>query len=91
MACGLLNCDTHVGSSFLTRDRNWAPCIGSADSYSLDQQSPTFLAPGTSSVEDNFSYFLISLAGLFNFIHLYREPTFGLFDPRYYISIFNFG
>ena len=55
VACGLLNCDTHVGSSFLTRDRNWAPCIGSADSYSLDQQSPTFLAPGTSSVEDNFS------------------------------------
>ena len=43
-ACGLLSCVTHVGSSSPTRDRTWAPCIGSAESYPLDHQgSPCFL------------------------------------------------
>ena len=28
----------HVGSSSLTRDRTWAPCIGSVESYPLDHQ-----------------------------------------------------
>ena len=28
----------HVGSSSLTRDRSWAPCIGSADSQPLNHQ-----------------------------------------------------
>ena len=27
-----------VGSSFLTRDGTWAPCIGSSESYPLDHQ-----------------------------------------------------
>jgi len=30
----------HVGSSFLTRDRTQAPCIGSLESWLLDQESP---------------------------------------------------
>ena len=34
----------YVGSSSPTRDRTWAPCIGSAGSYPLDHQgSPTTL------------------------------------------------
>ena len=38
-ACGIfscsmqaLSCGMHVGSSFLTRNRTWAPCIGSTES-----------------------------------------------------------
>ena len=48
--------------SSLTRDRTQAPCSGSVESYPLDhkgspleQQSPTFLAPGTGFMEDNYS------------------------------------
>ena len=44
-ACGLLSCSMwtlscgmHAGSSSLTRDRTQAPCIGSTESYPLDQQ-----------------------------------------------------
>ena len=33
-----LSCGMHAGSSSLTRDRTWAPCIGSAESYPLDHQ-----------------------------------------------------
>ena len=33
-----LTCSTHVGSSFLTRDRTRAPCIGSVESYPLRHQ-----------------------------------------------------
>ena len=34
LSCGMrtLSCGMHVGSSSLTRDRNWAPCVGSAES-----------------------------------------------------------
>ena len=45
VACGLLSCTTwtfscsmHEGSSSLTRDQTWAPCIGSSESYPLDHQ-----------------------------------------------------
>ena len=44
LSCGMrtLSCGMHVGSSSLTRDRTWAPCIGSAESYPLHHQgSPT--------------------------------------------------
>ena len=41
--CGLLSCSMHVGSSSLARNRTWAPCIGSMESYPLDHQgSPVF-------------------------------------------------
>ena len=32
VACGLLSCGMHVGSSSLTRDRTRAPCIACAKS-----------------------------------------------------------
>ena len=45
VACGLLSCcmrtlscGMHVGSSSSTRDRTWAPCTGSMESYPLDHQ-----------------------------------------------------
>ena len=40
-SCGMqtLSCSTHAGSSSLTRDRTWAPCIDSAESYPLDCQA----------------------------------------------------
>ena len=40
LSCGMqtLSCGMHVGSSSLTRDQTWAPCIGSAESYPLDHQ-----------------------------------------------------
>ena len=38
LRCSVFSCGTRVGSSSLTRDRTQAPCIGSADSYSLDHQ-----------------------------------------------------
>ena len=44
-SCGMrtLSCSMQVGSSSPTRDRTWAPCIGSAESYPLDhQQSPSY-------------------------------------------------
>ena len=37
-ACGIFNCSlltlscSHVGSSSLTQDQTWAPCIGSSES-----------------------------------------------------------
>ena len=31
VACGLLSCGTHVGSSSLTRDQTRAPCTGSVE------------------------------------------------------------
>ena len=34
----LLSCGMHVGSSSLTRDRTWAPCIGRVESYPLCHQ-----------------------------------------------------
>ena len=44
-ACGLfscslwaLSCGMHVGSISPTRDRTWATCIGSVESYPLDHQ-----------------------------------------------------
>ena len=37
-ACRLLSFSMHAGSGSLTRDRTWAPCIGNAESYSLDHQ-----------------------------------------------------
>ena len=43
-ACGLLSCSMHVGSSFSTRDRTWAPCIGSMESHPLDHEG----SPGLS-------------------------------------------
>ena len=54
-SCGVweLSCGMHVGSSSLTRDRTWAPCIGSTESYPLDHQgSPS-------------AHFLIRLFGFF--------------------------
>ena len=39
LPCGMpgdLSCGTHAGSSSLTRDRTWVPCIGSVESYPLD-------------------------------------------------------
>ena len=33
-----LSCGMRVGSSSLTRDRTWAPCIGSTEPYPLDHQ-----------------------------------------------------
>ena len=38
VACRLLSCSMHAGSSSLTRDQTWAPCIGSTESYPLDHQ-----------------------------------------------------
>ena len=40
LSCGMrtLSCSMHVGSSSLTRDRNWAPCVGSMESYPLRHQ-----------------------------------------------------
>ena len=38
VACGLLSCGMHAGSSSPTRDRTWAPCIGSVESYPLGHQ-----------------------------------------------------
>ena len=40
LSCGTwtLSCGTHVGSSSLTRDQTWSPCIGSAESYPLRHQ-----------------------------------------------------
>ena len=43
LSCGMwtLSCSMRVGSSSLTRDRTWAPCIGSVESYPLcPQESP---------------------------------------------------
>ena len=44
-ACGPLNsgmqtlsCGMYAGSSSPNRDRTWAPCIGSVESYPLDHQ-----------------------------------------------------
>ena len=48
-ACGLLSygmrtlsCSMHAGSSSLTRDQTWAPCIGSTESYPLDHQGSPY-------------------------------------------------
>ena len=40
LCCGMqaLSCGMHAGSSSLTRDQTRAPCIGSTESYPLDQQ-----------------------------------------------------
>ena len=40
LSCGMqtLSCSMHVGSSSLTRDWTWVPCIGSAESYPLHHQ-----------------------------------------------------
>ena len=40
LSCGIrtLSCSMHAGSSSLTRDWTWAPCIGSTESYPLDHQ-----------------------------------------------------
>ena len=46
-ACGLLSCGMHAGSSSPTRDRTWAPCTGSSESYPLDHRgSPPFFFYG---------------------------------------------
>ena len=37
-AGGFLSCGLHVGSSSPARDRTWAPCIGSVESYPLRHQ-----------------------------------------------------
>ena len=46
VACKLLTVQ-HVGSSFLTKDQNPAPCTGSEESQSLDHQG----SPSVSSVQ----------------------------------------
>ena len=38
VACGIFSCSMHAGSSSPTRDRTWAPCIGSSEPYPLDHQ-----------------------------------------------------
>ena len=40
LSCSMwtLSCGMHVGSGSLMRDRTWAPCIGSVESYPLDHQ-----------------------------------------------------
>ena len=38
VACRLLSCSMHVGSSSLTRDRTQSLCIGSMEFYPLDHQ-----------------------------------------------------
>ena len=54
LSCGMwtLSCGMHVGSSSLTRDRAWAPCIVSVESYPLCHQG----SPG--SVFHNLSYII---------------------------------
>ena len=46
VSCGMwtLSCSMHMGSSSLTRDQTWTPCIGSVESYPLHHQgSPGWL------------------------------------------------
>ena len=43
VACQLLSCGMHVGSSCLTRDRTQAPCIGCVESHSLRHQGSPIL------------------------------------------------
>ena len=46
LRCGMraLSCGMHAGSSSPTRDRTWAPCIESMESYPPDHQgSPSFV------------------------------------------------
>ena len=40
LSCGMrtLSCGMHVGSSSLTRDQTWTPCIGSVESHPLCHQ-----------------------------------------------------
>ena len=40
LSCSMrtLSCSMHAGSSSLTRDRTWAPCMVSVESYPLDHQ-----------------------------------------------------
>ena len=40
LSCGMQtpSCSMHVGSSSLTRDRTWAPCVGSVEYYPLCHQ-----------------------------------------------------
>ena len=50
----------HAGSSSLTRDRTWAPCIGNVESYPLNHQrrpSPRILfqAPAIQSKDHSYS------------------------------------
>ena len=60
-----LSCGMHVRSSSLTRDRTWAPCIRSVESYPLDHQgSPQdrfFLTQFTSLIRDILAARLINL------------------------------
>ncbi|XP_060164404.1 protein archease isoform X2 [Globicephala melas] len=44
LSCGMwtLSCSMHVGSSSLTSDRTWAPCIGSVESHPLDHQGSPY-------------------------------------------------
>ena len=45
LSCGLqtLSCGMRVGSSSLTPDRTWTPCVGSAESHPLHHQgSPRY-------------------------------------------------
>ena len=44
LSCGMqtLSCGMHVGSSSLTRDQTWAPCIGSMESYPLHHQGSPY-------------------------------------------------
>ena len=64
LSCGMrtLSCGIHVGSNSLTRDRTWAPCVGSAESYPLchqgSPQNPHFL-------KNLFIYFYFWLCWVF--------------------------
>ena len=55
-SCGVrtLSCGMHVGSGSPSRDRTWAPCIGSAESYLLDHQgSPSMCLYALWSLVEN--------------------------------------
>ena len=57
LSCSMstLSCGMHVGSSSLTRDRTWAPCTGSMESYPLDYQG----SPWTSFFKRNISNIIL--------------------------------
>ena len=67
LSCGMrtLSCGMHVGSSSLTRDRTWAPCVGSVESYLLHHQgSParTFFKQKEVTNESREAYFVVSFS-----------------------------
>ena len=76
----------HMGSSFLTKDRTWAPCIRSRESQPLDHQGSSWFFSFRFDLTQKQQHILSKLSKL-NLLILKKIILLALNSKVYYINL----